>query len=64
MNKIDWEDIFHKENGIVSFATARAKVLGCWIVNHSIRFRDKIATSSCFLPDENHEWEHKNELQQ
>jgi len=55
-NQLAWEDIFHKENGVVSFSTARAKTHGGWLVSHSIRWRDKLTTSMCFMPDENHEW--------
>jgi hypothetical protein len=59
-NQLEWEDIFHKENGVVSFATARAKTLGGWLVSHSIRWKDKVSTSLCFMPDENYEWKIEN----
>lgn len=55
-NQLVWEDVFHQDNGSVSFATARAKTLGGWLISHSIRWKDKIATSLCFMPDEEHEW--------
>lgn len=61
MNKIQWEDIFTHHNGMVTFATARAKVPGGWLVSHSIRVRNEVATSTCFLPDETHEWENVEE---
>ena len=60
-NQLEWEDIFYKENGVVSFATARAKTLGGWLVSHSIRWKDKVSTSLCFMPDENYEWKIENE---
>jgi hypothetical protein len=55
-DQLVWEDIFHNENGVVSFSTARAKTFGGWLISHSIRWKDKLTTSMCFMPDENHEW--------
>lgn len=54
-----WEDIFHaaRANGIIQFNTSRAKVEGGWLITHSLAFKDKVSTSTCFMPDENHEWE-------
>lgn len=53
---LEWEDIFYKINGALSFATARAKVPGGWLVSHSLGMNFDIATGLCFLPDENHIW--------
>ena len=60
-NQLEWEDIFEKSNYGTSFATARAKVIGGWMISHSIKLRNNLATAMCFIPDEKYEWVIKNE---
>ena len=59
--KIEWEDIFNKNNYQVQFATARARVEGGWLISHSLSVRDQVATSICFMADPDHKWNLNNE---
>lgn len=63
IEKIKWEDIFsvNRECGQFQFNTARSQVKGGWLITHAISFKHKLANSTCFIPDENHEWELKDE---
>ena len=54
---LQWENIFSQNREEISFATARAPVPNGWLINHTIRFRQSVATSTCFIEDPEHEWD-------
>lgn len=55
--KFDWSDIFFHRFVDGSWNTARAKVLGGWLISHAIEVKGMPAISCCFVPDPEHKWE-------
>lgn len=59
--KFKWEDIFSIDRPSLAFNTARAKVDGGWMIQHTVRYEKNISTALSFLPDEDHEWSIESE---
>ncbi len=47
-----WEELHSTENS----QTLRVKVIGGWIVQTTVSDSKRVATSSAFIPDKDHEW--------
>lgn len=54
---LDWEKLSVIYGGKVAIHSHRLKLPNGWIYSQSFQFKDNIDTSSCFIPDPNHEWE-------
>jgi hypothetical protein len=53
----EWEILDNINDGTgSSTTTARAKVIGGWIINHSFQKKATMSESMTFVPDRDHEW--------
>lgn len=54
--KFCWEMIYAHPSEEIAVTTARAKVIGGWIVHHTVCDENGNSLSMVFVPDPKHDW--------
>jgi hypothetical protein len=53
---LNWEKLSIVHGKAVSIHAHRLKIPNGWIFTQSYTYKDQVSSTSCFIPDDNHQW--------